>query len=235
MNNLFTRAHGLVPSIRSSRPLVASLLAVSVASFAITGVVSALTYETINTQLDEGEKNQDVTRLQTFIRDNPSIYPEGLVTGYYGSLTKRAVIRFQSQYGIAQVGRVGPATRDKMNDLINGGGWTVQDMAGPFISNMTYGVSSNSLTFTFNTSEPTTAKVVYHTNRLMFNEGDMNSNGFGPIGGFVVSSGSGQSFSHSIMLPNLVNNTNYYYTVIATDASGNVSVWGPNNAQRTSN
>jgi hypothetical protein len=100
---------------------------------------------------------------------------------------------------------------------------------------MSYGITSNSLSFTFNTNEPTSARVVYYTSQLMFNEGDINSNGFGPIGGYTINSNNGQSYNHSITLPNLLNNTNYYYTVIVTDAVGNISVWGPNNIQRTSN
>lgn len=240
MKNILIPTKGTVSAIRKSRIILASLVLGSLTSLGFTQMALAVYYEPIGTQLDLGEKNQDVTRLQTFIRDNPSIYPEGLVTGYYGSLTKKAVIRFQGQNGLAQVGRVGPATRDKMNDLINGGGWNgggsnSSDMSGPYFSNMSYGITSNSLSFTFNTNEPTSAKVVYYTNKLAFNEGDINSNGFGPIGGYTVNSNNGQSYNHSITLPNLVNNTNYYYTVIATDAAGNVSVWGPNNMQRTNN
>jgi peptidoglycan hydrolase-like protein with peptidoglycan-binding domain len=240
MKNILIPIKGKVSAIRKSRIILASLVLGSLTSLGFTQMALAVYYEPIGTQLDEGEQNQDVTRLQTFIRDNPSIYPEGLVTGYYGSLTKKAVIRFQSQYGISQVGRVGPATRDKMNDLINGGGWNgggsnSSDMSGPYFSSMTYGITSNSLSFTFNTNEPTRARVVYDTNPLRFNEGDINSNGFGPIGGFGVTSASNESYSHSITIPSLNSNTVYYYTVIATDIAGNVSVWGPNNMQRTSN
>jgi len=53
-----------------------------------------------------------VTELQRFLAKNPTLYPEGLVTGYYGNLTKRAVQRFQASKGISQTGYVGPLTRD---------------------------------------------------------------------------------------------------------------------------
>ena len=52
------------------------------------------------------------------------MYPEGLVTGYYGNLTKLAVGRFQIKYGIvtstgdAGYGNVGPKTRAKINSLL---------------------------------------------------------------------------------------------------------------------
>jgi N-acetylmuramoyl-L-alanine amidase len=123
MKTIFTPTNGIVLVTRKSRILLASLVVASLTSLGFTQMALAVYYEPIGTQLDEGERNQDVTRLQTFIRDNPSLYPEGLVTGYYGSLTKKAVIRFQSEYGFEQVGRVGPATREKMNSLISSGGW----------------------------------------------------------------------------------------------------------------
>jgi peptidoglycan hydrolase-like protein with peptidoglycan-binding domain len=64
-----------------------------------------------------------VRNLQTFLAENPAIYPQGEVTGYFGTLTLKAVQRFQSKYGIAKPGErvygyVGPATRAKLNSLI---------------------------------------------------------------------------------------------------------------------
>jgi peptidoglycan hydrolase-like protein with peptidoglycan-binding domain len=174
----------------------------------------------------------DVANLQTFFKDNSAIYPEGLVTGYYGGLTKNAVLRFQAEYGLAQVGRVGPMTRDKINSLIAVGGWTMTDMSGPAFYNVTRSQTSNSATFTFNTNETTNVRVVYNTSPQMFNEGDINSNGFGAIGGSVVF-GNGMNTSHTVTVSGLYSNTTYYYTVIATDAAGNVSVFGPNNTFRT--
>ncbi|HNW96586.1 MAG TPA: peptidoglycan-binding domain-containing protein [Candidatus Paceibacterota bacterium] len=76
---------------------------------------------THNLQL--GDSGEDVTQLQTFLKaQGADIYPEGLVTGYFGNLTKLAVQRFQVKYDIAQPGNagygyVGPKTRAKMNSL----------------------------------------------------------------------------------------------------------------------
>lgn len=204
----------------------------SVALIAAFTLTPAFAYTTIQSQLDLGETNSDVTSLQGFLKDNSSIYPEGLVTGYFGGLTKNAVMRFQAQYGFDQVGRVGPVTRDKINDLISTGGWATTDMSGPAFYNVIRSQTSSSATFTFTTNEGTNARVVYNTSAQMFNEGDINSNGFGAIGGNTVS-GNGMSTSHSITVSNLNSSTTYYYTVIATDAAGNVSVWGPNNTFRT--
>ena len=71
-----------------------------------------------------GSQGVEVTRLQTFLKSQGStIYPEGLVTGYFGQATLRAVQRFQELYNIAHAGDVGygfvgPATRAKINALL---------------------------------------------------------------------------------------------------------------------
>ena len=67
-------------------------------------------------------RHSDVSNLQNALKTDSSVYPEGLVTGYFGSATLRAVQRFQEKYGIASSGQpgygnVGPATRAKLNAL----------------------------------------------------------------------------------------------------------------------
>ena len=69
----------------------------------------------------------DVRCLQEFLKNQgPDIYPEGLVTGYFGNLTKSAVIRFQEKHAseiltplnlYSGTGFVGPSTRAKINQL----------------------------------------------------------------------------------------------------------------------
>ena len=58
--------------------------------------------------LSLGDTGTDVANLQGFLAQNPIIYPEGTVTGYFGMLTQDAVQRWQSAYGIVTSG--GPAT-----------------------------------------------------------------------------------------------------------------------------
>lgn len=72
--------------------------------------------------------NNDVRCLQQFLKNQEAeIYPEGLVTGNFGNLTKQAVIRFQEKYkaeilaplGLqAGTGYVGSSTRIKINQLL---------------------------------------------------------------------------------------------------------------------
>jgi peptidoglycan hydrolase-like protein with peptidoglycan-binding domain len=70
--------------------------------------------------LSKGMKDAEVTTLQQVLKTDSSIYPEGLVTGYFGSLTEAAVKKFQAKYGITQTGTVGPVTRAKLNALYCG-------------------------------------------------------------------------------------------------------------------
>ena len=49
----------------------------------------------IKRSLGRGMSGADVTLLQQILAGDKKIYPEGLVTGYYGALTEKAVKQFQ--------------------------------------------------------------------------------------------------------------------------------------------
>ena len=76
-----------------------------------------------------GLKSSEVSCLQEFLTaQGKEIYPEALVTGFFGPLTQAAVIRFQEEYtseiliplGLSQgTGFVGEMTRSKLNQLLN--------------------------------------------------------------------------------------------------------------------
>lgn len=196
--------------------------------------VSAANFTPLTSQINSGETSANVTNLQIFLAANPSIYPEGKVTGYFGPLTQAAVSRFQAQYGLDQVGRVGPLTLAKINTLINGGGWTSgADVSGPAIYAVSQNVSSNSATFTWNTDEYATAKIFYNTGYVTMNEGDINSVGFGSTNGSTVTNDGLARASQQVTINGLMPNTLYHYVIVATDAAGNVSVWNPNTTLRT--
>jgi hypothetical protein len=67
--------------------------------------------------------SNDVRRLQTLLATKPEIYPEGLITGYFGPLTEKAVQNFQLNYDVvtlksdAGFGFVGPKTRAKLQEV----------------------------------------------------------------------------------------------------------------------
>lgn len=206
-----------------------SLLAV-IASFGFS--TQAFAFVQLTQQLDFGEKNADVTSLQEFLAASPDIYPQGLVTGYFGSLTRAAVIRFQAQYGLAQAGRVGPLTLAKINSLMGSG---VANASGPAVF-MTTGAVVSATSATFNwltTNEVALGRLYYSTSPLQMNEGDINSNGFAVTSGQLGSYDGIARSSQTSTITGLQPNTTYYYTIVATDLGGNVSVIGPNNTFRT--
>ncbi|HFC10791.1 MAG TPA: peptidoglycan-binding protein, partial [Candidatus Kaiserbacteria bacterium] len=71
--------------------------------------------------------NSEIKLLQEMLAKNKTIYPEGIVSGYYGKMTVRAVQRFQCAYNIVcggspratGYGVFGPKTR-KVFDSIYG-------------------------------------------------------------------------------------------------------------------
>lgn len=68
--------------------------------------------------LRQGSSGNDVSVLQALLAADSDIYPEGLITGYYGFLTAKAVMRFQAKHGIEQLGIVGPKTLKKLNEAL---------------------------------------------------------------------------------------------------------------------
>lgn len=72
--------------------------------------------------LAKGSTGNDVRTLQALLAKDPSIYPQGTVSGYFGPMTVQAVKNFQTKYGIAKpgdsgYGNVGPKTRAKLNQV----------------------------------------------------------------------------------------------------------------------
>jgi uncharacterized protein YkwD len=66
--------------------------------------------------LSIGSRGMDVERLQMFLARHTQFYPEGLVTGFYGTLTSRAVERLKNEYQIVE-DSFGPKTREKLHHL----------------------------------------------------------------------------------------------------------------------
>lgn len=178
----------------------------------------------ISGSLSLGSSGADVTTLQAYLSSDSTLYPEGLVTGYYGALTQAAVIKFQARYGISQTGTVGPITRAKLNELLAGGsGGTAGDVWAPIMTTESIATTATSATISWNTTESAQSKIYYAT--------------FWPI--WPWSEVQGQSAADVIMdtqssvtLSGLMPNTLYYYMRESVDPSGNV-MWTVGNTFRT--
>jgi peptidoglycan hydrolase-like protein with peptidoglycan-binding domain len=177
-------------------------------------------------QLDFGMTNPDVASLQTFLAQDPTIYPQGLVTSYFGLLTKAAVSNFQVRNGIAAVGRVGPITLLAINNQMGGYSDTTEGagkvvhygVPQPILSNINVLHMSNSATITWNSNVLATARVMYSTVWP-----------FGYRNAPSITSSTGVSTTQSVTLSNLQSNTTYFYVVESLDSQGNFS-WSRNGA-----
>lgn len=208
---------------RFGQGLVAAVLLALVA-FPVSGLAATF----LTSQLQVGATGSQVSSLQQFLAEDPTIYPQGLVTGYFGSLTREAVRQFQLRYGIDAVGRVGPITLAKINSLGTLGGGASGDMAAPVmsgiaISNIT-GTSSAvaNNTIYWSTGEMARSKLFYSTAPLTAIEA--SSNFTEPAISGQVLSNANFGMVHSYAVPNLAANTTYYYIAMSIDARGNVSV-----------
>ncbi len=181
----------------------------------------AATFTLLNGQLGVGSSGSNVTNLQTFLASDHNIYPEGRVTGYYGGLTRAAVMQFQVNYGISMVGAVGPITLVKINNVINAGYGI--DVYAPTIYNISVQKTNSSATFAWTTNEPAGGKVYYSTSPLSVSEAIGNFSEPSITGGSTMMATNSQS-SQNVTANNLQSNTTYYYIIEAQDASGNVSV-----------
>lgn len=90
--------------------------------------------------LYRGISGNDVLRLQTFLARDPSVYPEAVLSGYYGALTERAVQRWQVKFGVISSGPgygiAGPRTAAAIALQCSGGygGILTPATVGGFIS-----------------------------------------------------------------------------------------------------
>lgn len=77
---------------------------------------------TFNVDLEFGTQSDEVKALQDCLRWEGLFPANAQSTGYFGSVTKQSVQKFQLKYGIANTaslgyGRVGPKTRQKLNEI----------------------------------------------------------------------------------------------------------------------
>ena len=187
-------------------------------------------FAAITNQLDFGSTGAQVTELQKYLSLNSTIYPSGLVTGYFGPLTQAAVQRFQAANGIVSAGtpettgfgRVGPQTMLKIN-LLTGtdGGINVSDSA-PVINNVHVQYSSTNATFSWSTNELSQGQLFYDLSPLKTDEA--TGPGQAPYVSGAYSYDAGNTLNHTITIQNLKPNSTYYYLLRSVDNMKNMSM-----------
>jgi len=59
---------------------------------------------TTEAKMFRGMKGESIKVIQEILKENPTIYPEGYVTGYFGPLTEKAIKRVQKKCGLPKTG-----------------------------------------------------------------------------------------------------------------------------------
>lgn len=198
------------------------LLAATLFGFSALNADAATTAFT--TQMEVGSRGSQVILLQQALASDPSLYPQGIVSGYFGALTKAAVMNFQARYGIAQVGRVGPQTLAKLNEVVNEQGLiSMGDISAPLFLSANVSMSSTTAVANWTTNEPAIGRIYYSTSPLQYTE----TSGAPIVSGSVVATDSLSRSAQSVALSGLSANTTYYFMVVVSDPAGNVSVTWP--------
>ncbi|MDI6820551.1 MAG: peptidoglycan-binding protein, partial [Patescibacteria group bacterium] len=63
-----------------------------------------------------GSRGDEVTRVQTLL-NKAGYYPEGIISKYYGGLTRAAVLRFQKAQGLAAIGNIDASTASALSQI----------------------------------------------------------------------------------------------------------------------
>lgn len=206
------------------------LLPIAGALAAVSFAIPAFGLTMITSSLDLGARGANVTYLQQFLATDTTVYPEGLVTGYYGSLTQAAVQRFQCKQSIVcsgtaastGYGRVGPRTLAAINAMIGGSG--TSDVSAPVMSRPVVSTTTTSATVTWTTNEAARGTLYYSTLPLPVLEASAST---GVVVGGQATTEAGLGFNHSLSVTGLQPSTWYYYAIASVDASGNVMLTWP--------
>lgn len=192
---------------------------------------------TISTPMSIGARGADVTTLQQTFAADSSIYPEGLVTGYFGSLSQSAVQRFQAKYGVVSsgspsttgYGRVGPQTIAKFNEVYGGTTTGGADASAPIITSLgiASSTSSSPVSLSWTTNESATGIVFYSTSPLVLAEAAGPRQAPIITGTNVQNVTSGANTSNTVLLNNLTSGSTYYYVIQSIDTAGNVTLTWP--------
>lgn len=85
------------------------------------GTVKAQVKTLIKENLQQGMTDADIAKVQELLATDPTIYPEGKKTGYFGPLTREALKRFQAKHELPVTGAIDPETRDLLEQYLHEG------------------------------------------------------------------------------------------------------------------
>lgn len=142
--------------------------------------------------LSQGTRSDEIKTLQPLLAKDSHIYPEGYVTGYYGKLTSAAVGRFTSKHNKPSL--------------------SVESIGGPHIFGIAATSTATSMTVTWQTDVPTSAKIWWGS------PGPLDSERMTPVSTSAPSEDHGAEFAGTIY-----STTRYAFIISASDKNGNTS------------
>lgn len=203
-------------------------VSVLVLGFVLSPVFASANFNPINTSttLKTGSRGESVKYLQAFMASSSHIYPSGSQDGVFGKATKDAVIQFQLAHNLTPDGIVGGGTRGVINNLISSG--LNIDIDAPAINNLSVVPNGRNVNISFTSNEPVMSIVYYDTNNLSWTNWDQREMSL-KVPEITGSKNTDLAFTATkqFSLTNLSANTNYNYTVLAKDRSGNVTLIWP--------
>ena len=110
------------PTLQTTVPITPTPIPVSLPTTTAASSTKKISHYTFTFPLKRGSHNADVTALQIYLSQDPTVYPEATVSGYYGPATATAVGRLQIKYKLVSksdgaLTTVGPKTRALLNTL----------------------------------------------------------------------------------------------------------------------
>ena len=73
----------------------------------------------LNSNYQMGSSSPEIKKIQELLASDSSIYPQGITSGYFGSLTSAAISRFQQKNGLPVTGTLDTATKALLQTYLN--------------------------------------------------------------------------------------------------------------------
>lgn len=106
----------------------------------------------ITSGLKVGSEGISVSILQSALAQEKDIYPSGLVSGYFGELTRQAVVSFQKRHNLTQSGEIDELSANKFNEVY--GNKTSDYYLSNYTNTNTTNTTINTNTQTYVDSDP---------------------------------------------------------------------------------
>lgn len=94
--------------------------------------------------LEIGDTGIEVQHLQQILKEHPDLYPQKLVTSYFGVYTRSAIMKFQRESGLVDTGVADERTTSLLNNrIVSAPTVTLNTLTSTFDTDLSYGMMSD--------------------------------------------------------------------------------------------